>query len=638
MKWCLLIFVALLGCASGEAASPDERGIREFTAVIDRDLVVPSSVISIQILNSSDRAATGAAVRFAGVLEGGQRLDESYYVSTGRSADGDLVAQVRVSDGLFAAAAPDTRRRFSGSVGIRLDDEVGVFGQAYLDDIDLIFTPELAPSTSEFRVAPTAHVYDPFDVTLQGMLMPDEGTTWGVVDVGEIALEAGATRQITNGRIPLEWTGSRERATFHVSPEIFGVHTGRFRGKVRFENQLRSGEVFEDAATYDVDITLEPSLISSIDPPKGSRGQRFTIKGLGFLPENESRGYGMYLKFEGTITPTDLAYEPRVYSGSSAIFRAPYKVESGSEIVQNVWADVTSNGQLIGLGATPGQFVGTVTPVLFDVTGDQYGTPWRGTFDILPTRQVVFVKFLPGFTRGLQTYGLKNVEGEVRSRILYVLRRTYTGLNVSFVDTLPEDFVDFTTIEIGGPDPNGLQNFGYDNSFNDGGKDLENLYLSDYLGGVNIHSQDAGYLPYGGVFIDSFIGFSPKLHPENFGTNASFDRIMGPVMSGLGGAEVSAEEWPDGDRAIAIEAAINLMGTLAGHTAAHEVGHSFGLAFFPSTVDGFEDKFHNDPPGNDWLMDSGSDVPFEERAEIEGFGPSVFSPVNRGYLERILPR
>ncbi|MEZ4462263.1 MAG: hypothetical protein R3E66_21580 [bacterium] len=638
MRAFLLALVFVCACASSSDAPEEGRAIREFSVTVDRELVLPSSVLQFQILNSADRAASGAEVRFAGVLEGGLRLDESYYVTVDRVGErGDLLVRVRVSDGLFAAADVEGSRRFSGSIVIRLDDAVGPFGEAYVEDTDLVFLDELKPGVRAMDVASQTYVFDDLAVEASGVLMPDEGTTWAVVESGTITNTDGSSRQISNARYPVLWGGSRESGLLKVAPEIFGVKTGRFRGAVTFENELRTGQTASDAASFDVDTVLLPSIIETIDPPAGSRGQRVRLTGRGFLPENDALGYGMYLKFEGTFTPANAAIEPRVYQGSSAVFRAPFLVLDGQSIDQNVWADVTPNGQLSGLGATPGQFIGTVTPVLFDVTGEQEGQPWSGNFDVLPTKQMVFVKFLPGFSRALQNYGLKNVEPEVRARVLFVLNRSYDGINCEFVASPPTSFVEYTTIEIGGPDPSGLLNFGYDNSFNDGGKDLGNLYLSDYLGGVNVHSQDAGYLPYGGVFIESFAAFSPTLFPDNFGTSASFDRIMQPVMPALGGAEVSAEEWPDGARAAAIEAAINLVGTLAGHTAAHEVGHSFGLAYFPDTVDGFAERFHNDPPGLNWLMDAGSDRPFEERAEIDGRGPAQFSPANRSYLQRILP-
>lgn len=636
--WLSLTLWGLTACASGDENDASDRPIREFSVTIDREVVVPSSVIAFQVLNSADRSATGAEITVAGVLEGGQQIRETFDVPVTRVSDsGDLVARLRVFDGLFAAVAPTPSRRFSGAIELELRDAVGVFGKAYLEDLRLQFEAQPAPGVSRVDVPAQAHVHQAITVPASAILTPDEGVTWAVVDAAQITHSDGSIRQVTNARTALTWSGQRDEGTFHLDPAVFGVRVARFQGHLRFENVLKTGEVFTDETRFDVDTTLQKSRVEGLDPPAGSRGQKIRIAGRGFLPENLAAGSGMYLRFEGTFTPANPAIEPRVYQGTSAVFRVPHAVLDERNIDQHVWADVTPNGQLTGLGATPGRFEGTITPVLFDVTGEEIGEAWSGRFDVLPTKQVVYVRYLPGFAQALKNYGLQYVEHEVRSRILYVLRRDYAQLNVEFVDSPPTDWVEYTTIEVGGPDPSGLYNFGYDNSFNDGGKDIGNLYLSDYLGGVNIHSKDAGYLPYGGVFIESFAAFSPKLFPDSFGTSESFDRIMGSVMPSLGGVPVSAEEWPDGMRATAIEAAINLVGTLAGHTASHEVGHSFGMAYFPDTVDGFAERFHNDPPGNNWLMDAGSDRPFEERAEIDGHGPATFNANNRAYLERILP-
>lgn len=634
----LMVLLVWSGCASSEEPEGAQRAVREFSVMLDRDSVVPSSVLGFQVLNSADRQATGAEVRFAGVLEGGQKLDESYFVPVVRVADGgDLLVRVRVFDGLFEAVEPSPTRRFTGSIELRLRDAVGEFGIAYLEDTRLTFVRDVTPDVNEIESASSVFVNQRLAVEGQRFLMPDEGQTWAVIEAGQMTHTDGAVRQITNARIPLSWAGSRERAQLAVDPRVFGVRVGRFRGDIRFENELSTGEVFQAPGSHTVDLTLQKSRIDTLDPPAGSRGQRIRMLGRGFVPEDLSRGLGMYLKFEGVFTPANPELEPRLYEGASAVFRVPYRVNNEQEIDQNVWTDVTPNGQLSGLGATPGVFEGSVTPVVFDVSGEEQGEPWAGQFEVLPTKQVVYVRYLPGFGQALRSYGLQNVEDDVRKRVLYVLSRDYAGLNVEFTDRVPNDWVEYTTIEIGGPDPSGLLNFGYDNSFNDGGKDVGNRYLSDYLGGVNVHSQDAGYLPYGGVFIESFAAFSPTLFPQSFGTSESFDRIMKSVMPALGGTVVSAEEWPDGPRSTAIEAAINLVGTLAGHTASHEIGHSLGLAHFPETVDGFAERFHNDPPGLNWLMDAGSDRPFEERGEIDGQGPARFNPNNRAYLERILP-
>ena len=77
-------------------------------------------------------------------------------------------------------------------------------------------------------------------------------------------------------------------------------------------------------------------------------------------------------------------------------------------------------------------------------------------------------------------------------------------------------------------------------------------------------------------------------------------------------------------------------GSVIGNTCTHEVGHSLGLAFFPQDLIRPGEAFHNKIPGDLYIMDSGSERPFEERAEL-GIGPAVFNDRNMDYLLDILP-
>src|SRR5690606_230890 len=135
----------------------------------------------------------------------------------------------------------------------------------------------------------------------------------------------------------------------------------------------------------------------------------------------------------------------------------------------------------------------------------------------------------------------------------------------------------------------------------------------------------------------SFIAFSPTLSPEGFGTADEFDVVMSPFMPALGG-EAATPTDADGPRASTLDAAIRLVANLTWHTASHELGHALGLAYFPSTMENHEQRFHNEPAGPRWIMDAGVDRPFTERAELNGDGPAQFSEPNLRYLKRILPK
>jgi len=637
MRLTILALVGLLGCASADPGEIIERPIQEFIAVTDQVDLVPSSIIHFVIQNSNRREASGARVRFGGILQGGERLDEEFYVPVDRiGSSGNLVVKVRVEDGLFEAVNPQPTRRFTGAIEIELEDPIGVFGIAYVEDVRLEFLSSLPPNLTQ--VPSVVHGFPDEEVSISGsgLLRPEEGATYAVVSQGRVQFSDGSSRQIANARVVVPWRGSRAESVLRLSPNLFGVRVGRFEGDIFFENVLRTGQRFVGSTHRGVEVNVQRSRVDILNPSAGSRGQKISIEGRGFVRPDEALGYGMYLTYDGTFVADDPNIPPRAYTGASAIIRVPYQVVDEKVIAQDVWYEVTPNKQLNGLGATPGVFTGRITPTLFDAVNEQEGVPWSGEFRVLSTRQIIYLKYLPGFTRALEGYGLANFEPQVRQRIANVLRRDYEGLNVEIRESVPQDFIEYTTVEIGGPDPSGLLNFGYDNSFNDGGKDIGNLFLGDYLGGVNKHSQEAGFLPYGGVFIESFVIFSPSLFPNNFGTSSAFDDIMSKLMPSLGGEPAGVDDL-EGMRASDVEAAVLMIANLAGHTASHEVGHALGLAHFPPTVPGYDKKYHNDPPGAGWIMNSGSDRPFEERSEVFGTPATRFSPRNFDYLMSILP-
>lgn len=635
----LLILLALcVSCASGDLEEGPVREPQEFVALLNQTDVLPSSVLSFEILNSSRRESSEARVRLGGILDGGERFEATYFVPVDRvGSAGNLKVSLDVNEGLFTEISEGEDRRFTGSIEIELDDPIGLFGIAYVEDIRLDFRNDATPKNVELPSNLSGFPDQEVVIRGDGFLRPEEGTTYALVTQGRMIYPDASSRVIANARVALEWNGTREEAILRLSPALFGVRVGQFEGELAFESVLRTGQKFSGTLIPDTRIAIDRSRIESLEPRSASRGQKVTIRGRGFVVPNDALGYGMYLTYDGTFTPSNPNIPPLFYSGNSAIIRVPFEVSDESTILQDVWYEISQNNQITGLGATPGVFEGTITPTLFDASSEQVGQSWRGSFEVTSTKQIIFLKYLPGFTRALQNYGLVNVEHAVKEAIIEGVRKDYEDVHVEVRDTVPQDFIEFTTVEIGGPDPSGLLNFGYDNSFNQGGKDTGNLFLGDYLGGVNRHSQDAGFLPYGGVFIESFVIFSPTLFPDNFGTSPEFDRVMSKVMPSLGGQPADPDDL-SGDRAEEVEAAVSLIANLTSHTAVHEVGHALGLAHFPPSVQGHEKKFHNDPPGEGWIMNSGADRPFDVRAQLPGAPTSRFSPRNMDYLMSILGR
>ena len=151
------------------------------------------------------------------------------------------------------------------------------------------------------------------------------------------------------------------------------------------------------------------------------------------------------------------------------------------------------------------------------------------------------------------------------------------------------------------------------------------------VGGFNAETRARGLAAYGGIFVAEFLNFSPTLSSKSL-ASPRFDEIFATLVPALGGrpADVGDSGVANDPRAETINEAVRVLGNLIGNTITHEVGHTLGLA-------ALEGQFHNlgDNPG--WIMDGGGSRPFEERAEIDGQGPAVFSPFNREYLERVLP-
>ena len=191
------------------------------------------------------------------------------------------------------------------------------------------------------------------------------------------------------------------------------------------------------------------------------------------------------------------------------------------------------------------------------------------------------------------------------------------------------------TLEISGPDPNGIGLFGYDNT---PGKDVGNIRLSDSIGGTNAEVQEDGAPGYGGVFIESYLWWSshPGLDLDRPSgappADPLFDEIFDAVRSS---PAILSEQQGQGDpgRVFVVQRAVRALGSIIGETAAHELGHSFGLA----QPNGSKTAYHSQVPGVGCLMDPGAERPLFERAAEPGASPVVFCADEPSYLEGVLP-
>ena len=629
----------LPACSGGDGGDggggTKQREPRTVSVGFERETLLETSVLRFEMRGTQRVVPKSARVRFEGRQGTFADLETWYAGEATREGDvGDLVVEIPVEKTLWPELEPQDGDVFSGRIVVELHDELGVFAHGAVAEAKFTFRRDVAPQVSSVDVG-EVHVNEAVSVRGAGFLRPQEGETVAVIRQGTLERPDGSTTDLTGERVPLSWAGQRDRADLRLDPGVFGVRRSSFEAVLKFENVRSDSRTISGEGTVEISGAFQQTYIAKLAPSAGSRGQKIAVRGRGFVPSDEENGYGMLLRYEGKFIPSDEDRKVRDYTGAKAIERIPYRVVAEDEIAQNIWYSVEDR-QLRGLGSTPGVFDGEITPILFDESGEQEGLGWQGEFRVLPTKQVVYLKYLPSFSKALEKYGLRNVERAIRDRVLEVMRRDYAGYHLEVREEKPDDFIDYATVELGGPDPTGTRAFGYDNSFNDVAKDTGNLFLADYLGGVNADAAEEFNNPYGGIFIESFTFFSPTLNENNSYASEKFDEILRPFMPELGGTPVRGTEWPDGSRTDAIERAIHMAGSVIGNTVTHEVGHSLGMTFVNGDFVRPQNVFHNELPG-EYIMDPGSERPFAERAELPGAGRAHFNALNKEYLDKVLP-
>ncbi|MBU1240966.1 hypothetical protein KKF84_17630, partial [Myxococcota bacterium] len=317
-----------------------------------------------------------------------------------------------------------------------------------------------------------------------------------------------------------------------------------------------------------------------------------------------------------------------------------------SQKIQYVLEEGADFGAILDLREADGILDGMVTPQICCGSDCQEGSPFALSVGIGPVKQVVQLMFQDSYVAALSRFGLQGAQIKVQDQMVWVINEIYQGINVEIRTQAVTDYALYSIVEVHGFDPNNLGLMGYDNTV---GKDVGNLRLYDTLGGVNSHTQQDGYPGYGGVFLESYFGFSEN-PPEGISSidlaSGLFDLIFDPLRPDRGGTPVSAAEvsgiTPVEDltvclsspksRSMEVACAVTVIANLVGSTIAHELGHSFGLA-----EPGSQDIFHNLGDRSFRLMDSGGSRPFEERTGLSGQGIEMFCISNYQYLRSIMP-
>lgn len=473
---------------------------------------------------------------------------------------------------------------------------------------------------------PTGRVHRNDEALLEGenFLRESEGEVTARF-LGDFLPEGGASRPVdVRLAVRLADESSRRRGVVTLTTGIGGPEPGVFDGELILESRLHSGATTQSTPAP-TSLTFLPPEVFEVTPSEVSLEQIVHVRGAGFLGGDDAV---TLLRASGTLTP----------QGGSAMSVGPSELvlafRSGSELYGPLSA-VVRDDQLVSelFGIQRGRFDGTLTPIAIEGTVEVAGDPAPFRLVLGPLRQIVYLRFLPGFYASLARFGLQAATGTLEALVAERIEGIYDRWNIEVRLQEPTDFSPqgYTLVEIGGPDPNGRGLFGYDNT---PGKDVGNLRLFDTIGGANAETQMDGFPGYGGVFVESFFGFSE--HPPEDLTRTGgpdpdplFDEIFDPVRAR---PATLAEVGGSGDRASDVDRAVRALASIIGETSAHELGHSLGLAspFGARTV------FHNpgDQPG--CLMDSGGSRPLGERAQEPGFAETRLCGDAPEYLDRIL--
>ncbi len=609
-----ILWIALSGALASAACQPPPTPPpvdRIHLARLEPETVLPGT--RLRFIGSGFLPDEVVEARFQGTYAGGAvdgRLALTYESRT---------EQVLVADQAFFDLLGGPTGTFSGTVTLSVDRG----GTRVEDGAEVAFAVLETLSPTLLQVENIAIAFmERAGIEGRGFLLPGEGQT-KFLFTGTFTPDGGQPVTFTDAELPVEVLG-RTEASYEHTPALLGLQAGVIDGDLTVVNHHQGGAVVE-GGSLPIYLTVVEPAVASADPSAASRGQIITFLGRGFLPEDPGADEHTSLVIEGTFTTEDGTVQD--LSGPAALEIFP-TYQAPGRMTYVIRPEKGSDGKLHGLGAVPGTLDGTARVRLRYGGTELLGPPWQGRFQILATKQVVFLKYLDSFSDGLARFGLRNVESEIRARVLEVCKRDYAPYNVEFRETRPTDFYDYSVIEISAVDPNGAGLFGLDNTE---GKDEGNVRLNDVIGGRNAESEEQGFYAFGGVFVESFLAFSPKFEKPSPMATDRFDRIFGGIVPELGGTKVQAGEYPGGPRDREIAEAIRVLGNLIGNTVVHEIGHSLGMAAIPN-------GFHHDGSTPGLIMNPGSARPFEERAELDGQGPAVWGSIDGPYLQRILPR
>ncbi len=620
---CALFAALAISACSGDSEEPPPEETGPELQILD--MRAPSPVVEGTVLRLEMRGLRAAAGgRFLQVLEPEDQsplvvLDElsrspedaaselSFALSRNavdRLGEGERAVMLTVNEADRKSLPYQTRLAVAPRLAVKLVDAPG--GSFHRNDL-LVLRGEGLLAEGEGRV----------EAELRGRFVPDRSD--------------GSPSDVSV-RLPVELAEelSRERGVARLTTAVGGIEPGTFDGTILLHSVQRSGHGSE-SEPLPISLAFLPPALFSFEPASPVLGQVLSFFGGGFVGTPQEPDEVTLLRFEGAVTSNTGASLP--LSAAEVVA----ELVSGQELRMGIEVK-THKGRLVSdfFSVSRGVFSGTVTPLVIKGKTEVEGNPTETQIRIAGMRQVVVIRLLPSYYDSLRRFGLSSAAGAVADAIVEHVRSLYAGYAVEIRTEPPTDFLPaaYSTVEIGGPDPNGMGLFGYDNT---PGKDTNNLRLFDSIGGTNARTQADGYPGYGGVFIESYLWWSaepglsgprPQSSPE---PDPLFDEIFDPVRANPATLD-DLQGKSDSARSAAVQHAALTLGRVIGETVAHELGHSLGLAqpYGPAGA------FHSAVPGKGCLMDAGSDRPFGERAGLPGFTKTHFCADEPKYLSEVL--
>jgi hypothetical protein len=626
LSWC--------GCAP-EVVPPRDTGLEGLALTqVNPGLILPGTQLVLFGQSFVPDTLGTTRVRLNGTL-GGSTVDVA--------ADATVVSGSRIelsaTDELFSALG--ATGDFDGEAAVEVTSSVDRKLHTASLAVKLSFAMSVTPALDAVGDG-VSFVNQPTAVNGGGFLLGgDEGQTVAELSgcftpLGETTCGAPVLVDIpAQAATPFD----RTQVIFPYTTSVSGIGPGSFDGSVVIINAQANGSM-QRSSSKNVHFDIQKPAIFGASTTAASLGQFVVIKGGGFVGGNAEEV--TLLDLVGTFTPDS--------SGSGGAKALPLNLElvpefvSGPE-VRYVLSTSDPLGMLVDLRKQSGIIQGTVQPIVTDGTNRVSGDAIPVQLNLLPVKQVVYVNFLDSYVESLRRFGLRAADPQIRARVFQVAARDYAAVNIEFRALVPDDFALYSIVDLAGPDPNGQGLLGYDNT---PGKDTDNLRLYDHIGGVNTVTEEDGSPGYGGIFVESFFGFSK--HPNGLAQplpddNTTFDPIFDPFRPDVGGRETTASELaalqppvlddgsscPAHERRGQLACAIWVLGGIIGSTMTHEVGHSLGLA------NPYGAGYHDPGDLPNRLMEVGGARPFDERAELNGLGPGVFCDTAYDYLRTILP-